>query len=120
MILVALNEAAERGELLLVDGGLCRFHLRRDGVVVIRELLVLPTHRRKGVGRALVGAVRARHPSATLRATCPAEYEANEFYSALGFYIAAYKLPDGKLIVWEQDPTSSTARTAIPSSPPPQ
>jgi hypothetical protein len=42
VIFAALNEAAERGELLLTVGGLCRFHLRRDGVVVIRELLVVP------------------------------------------------------------------------------
>lgn len=53
MIFAALKEAAERGELLLVEGGLCRWHRRRDGIVVIREIIVLPPHRRKGVGRAL-------------------------------------------------------------------
>lgn len=31
MIFVALSEAAQKGKLLLVDGGMLRFHLRRDG-----------------------------------------------------------------------------------------
>lgn len=102
MIFVALNDAAGRGELLLVDGGMCRFHRRRDGVVTVHELLVLPTHRRRGIGRALVGRVRELHPAATLRAVCPGEYEANEFWAACGFTIAAYKPPDGRLVVWER------------------
>lgn len=85
MIFVAMNEAAERGRLLLVDGGLCRFHLRRDGVVVIREILVLPTHRRKGVGRAMVNEVRRRHPGCKLLARCPVPYDSNRFWGMIGF-----------------------------------
>lgn len=104
MIFVALSESADKGELFLVDGGLCRFHLRRDGVVTIKELLVLPHDRRKGVGRALVERVQAKHPASALRATCPAEYDANRFWEAMGFAIAAYKPPDGKLIQWERKP----------------
>jgi len=101
VILVALSEAADCGELLLVEGGLCRFHKRRDGVVVVRELLVLPDCRRKGIGRALVAAVRQKHPGALIRAVCPAKYEANRFWEALGFRIVSYRPPDGKLVVWE-------------------
>lgn len=104
MIFVALSEAADAGELLLVDGGMCRFHLRRDGVVTVKELLVLPAARRKGVGRALVEAVQERHPTSVLRAVCPAEYDANQFWKNLGFTIAAYKPPDGRLIQWERNP----------------
>lgn len=36
-----MSEAADKGELILVDGGMCRYHRRRDGVVVVREILVL-------------------------------------------------------------------------------
>lgn len=115
MIFVALSEASERGELLLVDGGVCRFHLRRDGVVVIRELLVLPASRRKGVGRAMVNRVRELHPTAVLRAVCPGEYEANEFWRAMGFGIVAYKPPGGRMVVWELNPNSCTAPTATRS-----
>ena len=85
MIFVALNEAADRGELLLVDGGLCRFHKRRDGVVVIHEILVLPARRKDGIGRSLVDAVRDRFPTAILRALCPKEYDSNRFWERLGF-----------------------------------
>ncbi len=37
MIFEALYESAKRGELLLVEGGMCRWHLRRDGVLVIHR-----------------------------------------------------------------------------------
>lgn len=107
MIFVALNEAADRGELLLTDGGMCRFHHRRDGFVVIRELLVLPECRRKGIGRALVGRVRAKFPNEIVRAVCPVEYEANRFWEAMGFHIAMYKRPkpgERQLAVWEHLP----------------
>ena len=101
MIFVALSEAADANELLLVDGGLCRFHKRRDGAVTIRELLVLPSHRRKGIGRRLVIEVCNRNPRAVIQATCPGEYEANKFWEAMGFAIAAYKQPDGRMVLWQ-------------------
>lgn len=74
MIFVALNEAAEKGELLLVQNGLCRWHRRRDGLVVIRELLVLPEERRQGIGRMLVTRVRQRNPGGRIIAKCPRDY----------------------------------------------
>jgi GNAT superfamily N-acetyltransferase len=85
VIFVALNEAADKGKLLLVDGGMLRFHVRRDGVVKIHEVIVLPSHRRKGVGRRLVQEVRARYPALIIRALCPTEYESNGFWKRLGF-----------------------------------
>lgn len=87
MLFVALHEAAQHGELLLVDGGLCRFHRRRDGVVVIREILVLPTQQRQGIGRALVAEVRRRYPGAMLVARCPASYPSNGFWEHMGFRV---------------------------------
>lgn len=98
MIFVALNEAAAAGELLLVDGGLCRFHQRRDGVVVIREIIVLPERRQQGIGRALVVEVMDRHQGHSLLARCPASYPSNAFWEALGFHcvpgeVNAWSLP---------------------------
>lgn len=90
MIYQALVEAADRGTLLLVEGGVCRYYVRRDGVAVIREILVLPSHRKRGVGRAMLAEVRVRHPRATLRARCPASNAtARFFYQKLGFRIVA-------------------------------
>lgn len=85
MIFTALEEAAGRGELFLVQDGLLRYHLRRDGQVTIREVLVLPFRRRTGVGRRLIAEVRRKHPSAPIVARCPAGSEANLFWAAIGF-----------------------------------
>lgn len=91
MIFAALSEAASRGELLLVNGGLCRFHQRKDGVVVIREIIVLPAARRLGIGRRMIRDIQAEHSGATLRARCPAQTIAgtvgagNVFWKHLGF-----------------------------------
>ena len=38
MIFESLMDSVERGELLLVDGGFCNWHLRRDGQLTIREI----------------------------------------------------------------------------------
>jgi GNAT superfamily N-acetyltransferase len=101
MIFVALDEAARKGELQLMDGGMCRWHLRRDGVVVIREIIVLPGRRRQGVGRRLVEAVQAANPGRTLRAKCPAAYEANGFWRHMGFALAASEKGAN---LWERRP----------------
>ncbi len=86
MIFAVLSEAAGRGELLLVDGGLCRFRRRKkDGVVVVHEILVLPSHRGRGIGRAMIEEVRRRYPGAPIRAVCPLRYSANGFWAHLGF-----------------------------------
>ena len=69
MIFAAMSEAADRGELILVPDGMCRWHLRRDGVVVIREILVLPFRRGAGVGRRMVDLVGWKNPGRTIRAS---------------------------------------------------
>lgn len=89
MIFVALSEAADKGELLLCDGGMCRFHRRRDGVVTIRELLVLPASRGSGLGRLLVGRVRSANPESPLLARCPVKLASNGFWERLGFCLVS-------------------------------
>lgn len=101
MIFAALDEAASKGELLLVEGGLCRYHARRDGTVTIRELLVLPACRGRGIGRSLVQQVQHRHPAAALTARCPVESQANGFWQSLGFELTSH---GDEVNLWRRNP----------------
>lgn len=99
MIFAALDEAASRGELLLVDGGMCRWHRRKDGIIVIREILVLPHRRRTGVGRRLVQDVITR-ARGVVQAKCPVKLEeSNLFWRAMGFTLIQEK--DG-INLWQR------------------
>lgn len=85
MIFETLNESADRGELLLVDGGLCHWHLRRDGQLTIREILVLPGRRGQGVGTAMLKQLKGVAGATSLFAKCPANLPANKWYKHCGF-----------------------------------
>jgi hypothetical protein len=76
MVFKALIESDDAGELILVDGGLCRWHLRNDGVVVIYEII----SQRPGAGQEMVRRL-CQVPGAThIEAKCPAEFDANDWY----------------------------------------
>ncbi len=103
MIFNALHDAAQRGELILVDGGMCHYHLRRDGVLTIREIIVLPGRQGQGIGRAMLDRLRAVPGARVIRAKCPDNLLANNWYQAMGFqacYIDAAK-NGRRLYVWE-------------------
>jgi GNAT superfamily N-acetyltransferase len=113
MIFPALMEAVERGELILVEKGFCRWHKRKDGVVVIREILVLPDARRLGIGRRMIRDIIRQWPGAKLLARCPVADEkgkvgcGNVFWKHLGFTLTATA---NGLNTWELQ-NSSTAPT---------
>lgn len=113
MNLIPLCEAADRGELILIDGGMIHFHRRRDGIITIRELLVLPSSRRHGIGKWLVERIQRDAPAAALWARCPADWPANEFWRAIGFTL----ISRSKVNLWERQPRSSTALPATRSLP---
>lgn len=100
MIFAALDEAARKDELLIVEGGLLRYHQRRDGWVVIREIIVLPEYRGEGIGRMLVERVRCRH-RLPMRAKCPVVYPSNAFWKAIGFKLVR---EEKGVNVWECQP----------------
>jgi hypothetical protein len=103
VIFAALSEAAERGELILVPDGMLRWHLRRDGVVVIREVIVLPLLRRTGIGKGMLRVVQAENPGRTVRARCPVGYESNAFWRAMGFDLIT---TEKGVNVWERRPST--------------
>lgn len=86
MIFETLNESNERGELLLVDGGMCHWHLRRDGQLTIREIIVERNRQREGIGQTILHKLVGMNPNATsVFAKCPVELPANGWYAVMGF-----------------------------------
>lgn len=86
MIFEALYGSAKNGELILMDGGLCHFHLRLDSQVTIKEIIVLPERQGQGIGRAMLEEVIARCPTAvSIFAKCPVDLTANRWYDKMDF-----------------------------------
>ena len=80
MIFEALLRAARGGELLLIDGGFCHWHLRRDGQLTIREIIAT----RRGAGSEMLEELK-KVEATSIFAKCPAELEANAWYEKKGF-----------------------------------
>lgn len=85
MIFETLHESSQRGELLLVRGGLCHWHLRRDGQLTIREIIST----RRGAGRAMLSILRANETATSIFAKCPDHLPSNEWYKRRGFVMEA-------------------------------
>lgn len=81
MIFETLHESSERGELLLLKGGFCHWHLRRDGQLTIREII----SQRSGVGQEMLRYLSAVPGATSLFAKCPADLPANAWYERRGF-----------------------------------
>lgn len=82
MIFETLYESMKRGELLLIDGGFCHWHLRRDGQLTIREIISI----RPGAGSEMLGILK-RQPAQSIFAKCPADLDANSWYHKKGFVL---------------------------------
>lgn len=88
MIFETLNDSNERGELLLVDGGMCHWHLRRDGQITIREIIVEYGRECQGIGRKMLDQIIWKTRLDDVRyvfAKCPADLAANGWYEHMGF-----------------------------------
>ena len=78
-----LYESSKRGELLLVAGGMCHWHLRRDGQLTIREIIST----RPGAGSAMLAHLRTVPGAACIVAKCPADLDSNAWYARRGFVL---------------------------------
>jgi hypothetical protein len=84
MIFEALYGAHRKGELILLNGGFCRWHLRRDGQITIHEIISSAP----GAGTRMleilrnIGESREAH---SIVAKCPDDLAANGWYAARGF-----------------------------------
>lgn len=102
-----LYESAEKGELIaigdgLTTGGICQYHLRRDGQLTIHVLLVLPHCQGQGIGSRLLARVEAVEGASFLLARCPASLPSNAWYARKGFTMARTETtPSGGVLnVW--------------------
>ncbi len=80
MIFETLYQSAQRGELLLIDGGFCHWHLRRDGQLTIREIIST----KPGAGSKMLDVLKQQNAS-NIFAKCPADLAANNWYAKSGF-----------------------------------
>lgn len=92
MIFETLYESAAQGQLILIDGGYCRWHLRRDGQITIYEIISL----RPGAGQLLLSMLPVGHP---IVARCPVDLASNVWYHKRGFdLIGAELTKTGRLL----------------------
>ncbi len=97
MIFESLHESNQRGELILIDGGYCRWHRRRDGVITIYEII----SQKPGAGQTMLKRLAEQAPVAIV-AKCPAAYASNAWYARRGFVlIGSEATKSGTLInIW--------------------
>lgn len=99
MIFETLYESAKHGELLLIDGGFCHWHLRRDGQLTIREIIST----RPGAGSEMLMMLKQTPNAICIVAKCPADLESNQWYQKRGFALSdADRTKSGRKInVWK-------------------
>jgi GNAT superfamily N-acetyltransferase len=102
MIFEILNKSAQDGNLILVDGGLCHWYLRRDKQITIREIIVLPEYQRQGIGTAILEQLKSVPEAKSIFAKCPVELPASEWYKNRGFTCEGEETTKGgrKLKLW--------------------
>lgn len=90
-VYVSLEESAKTGELILVEGGLCQYHLctRRDikGQVTIHAIIVLPEKQRQGIATRMLEQLKSIPKATSIFAKCPKGTPANKWYQAMGFVL---------------------------------
>ena len=81
MIFETLYESSKRGELLLIDGGFCHWHLRRDGQLTIREIIST----KLGAGSEMLEWLKRVPGALSIFAKCPVDLPANDWYAKKSF-----------------------------------
>jgi hypothetical protein len=88
MIFEILFESMKKGELLLIEGGFCHWHLRCDGQLTIREIIAT----RHGAGIEMLNILKTTKGAVSIFAKCPADLPSNGWYAQLGFIFEGEEL----------------------------
>jgi hypothetical protein len=76
----SLNDALRNEELILIDGGFCHYHLRRDGQLTIREIIST----KSGSGKKMLDILKTKGGQ-FIFAKCPVDLDSNGWYFHMGF-----------------------------------
>lgn len=87
MIFEPLWESSKKGELLLINGGMCHFHLRKDKQLTIREII----SQRKGAGTEMLKRLKLIDGVEKIFAKCPSDLDSNGWYEHMGFELTGYE-----------------------------
>jgi hypothetical protein len=98
MIFEPLYESYLKGELLLIEGGFCHWHLRKDGQLTIREIIAT----RKGAGTEMLNILKQATGAKSIFAKCPVNLVSNGWYSKMGFTLEGVEVTKSgnKLNLW--------------------
>lgn len=91
MIFEPLHQSNSRGEFY---GSMCHWHLRRDGQITIREIIVEQGEQGHGAGREFLERLKKVPGATSLFANCPADLPSNGFYQHMGFVLVGQKPTD--------------------------
>lgn len=90
-----LYESSQRNELILIDGGFCNWHLRKDGQVTIREIIAT----RRGAGSKMFHQLLFVPNAKSIFAKCPSDLESNKWYIKKGFTLENTEtIPNGRTL----------------------
>lgn len=107
MIFETLFESAQKGELLLVEGGLCHWHkCKRDnpkrkiqaGQITIREIISI----KPGAGTKMLDRLKTVYGVTSIFARCPVDLASNQWYQKRGFDLEGQEVTKNgrKLNLW--------------------
>jgi ribosomal protein S18 acetylase RimI-like enzyme len=85
MIFETLMDGMKKEEVLFVNGGMCHWHLRKDGQITIYEIMVMPGFRGQGIGTSMIDRLKAINGATSIFVKCPADLPANGWYYHYGF-----------------------------------
>ena len=107
----SLARAVARDELFVAFQGtgvvgFCQFYRRRDGVVTIYHLAVMPEARNQRIGTSLITHVlrdAKKQGMTTIRLKCPSGLLANAFYARTGFECVGSEKGTRRILhIWER------------------
>jgi len=66
--------------------GFVRYHIRKDGICKIYEIVISKEYRRRGLGKSMIRSIKlSNRRLLPIELKCPVDLDANIFYSSIDF-----------------------------------